>query len=81
MIACDAKRFDQILFNLLSNAVKYTPCGGKIAFEASETGIDAVPAELQEGLKPSARYVRRGSAASSSACSSTRRGRCCRALA
>lgn len=58
LVRADAKRFDQILFNLLSNAVKYTPCGGKIAFEASETGIDAVPAELQEGLKPSARYVR-----------------------
>jgi signal transduction histidine kinase len=57
LVRADAKRLNQILVNLLSNAVKYTPRGGKIALEAREVGIDAVPEALREGMKPTARYA------------------------
>jgi signal transduction histidine kinase len=57
LVRADARRLNQILVNLLSNAVKYTPLGGKIALEAREVGIDAVPDALREGLKPAARYA------------------------
>ena len=57
LVLADAKRFNQILFNLLLNAVKYTPRGGKIVLDACEVGVEAVPEELQEGLKPGSRYV------------------------
>jgi signal transduction histidine kinase len=57
LVRADARRFNQILSNLLSNAVKYTPRGGKIALNAREVGIEAVPEALREGLKPAARYA------------------------
>ena len=57
LVRADARRLNQILINLLSNAVKYTPIGGKIALEAREVGIDAVPELLHEGLKPTVRYA------------------------
>lgn len=57
LVRADARRLNQILVNLLSNAVKYTPRGGKIALEAREVGIDAVPEALREGMKPNARYA------------------------
>jgi signal transduction histidine kinase len=57
LVLADARRLNQILVNLLSNAVKYTPPGGKIVLEAREVGIDAVPEELREGLKPAVRYA------------------------
>jgi signal transduction histidine kinase len=52
LLRADARRFNQILWNLLSNAIKYTPRGGKIAFEAREVGVEAVPEGLRDGLKP-----------------------------
>jgi signal transduction histidine kinase len=57
LVRADAKRFNQIIYNLLSNAVKYTPRGGKITFDARESGYDPVPDLLRENLKPDARYV------------------------
>ncbi|HEY3230795.1 MAG TPA: HAMP domain-containing sensor histidine kinase, partial [Roseiflexaceae bacterium] len=57
LVRADARRFNQIIFNLLSNAVKYTPRGGKIIFDARESGYDPVPDLLREHLKPDARYV------------------------
>jgi signal transduction histidine kinase len=56
LVRADAKRLNQILWNLLSNANKYTPRGGKIMLEAREVGVEVVPAELRENLKP-VRYV------------------------
>jgi signal transduction histidine kinase len=57
LVRADARRLNQILINLLSNAVKYTQPGGKIALEAREVGMDAVPEDLREGLKPALRYA------------------------
>jgi signal transduction histidine kinase len=57
LVLADARRLNQILVNLLSNAVKYTQPGGKIALEAREVGIEAVPEPLREGLKPAVRYA------------------------
>jgi signal transduction histidine kinase/GAF domain-containing protein len=56
LLRADAKRLNQILWNLLSNAIKYTPRGGKITLEAREVGVEAVPEDLRESLKP-ARYA------------------------
>lgn len=36
-LICDGVRFRQIILNLLSNAVKYTPQGGDITFDITET--------------------------------------------
>jgi PAS domain S-box-containing protein len=57
LVRADARRLNQILVNLLSNAVKYTPVGGKIALEAREVDIDAVPEARREGLKSAVRYA------------------------
>lgn len=57
LVRADAKRFNQILFNLVSNAIKYTPLGGKITMTSRDVGIEVVPENQQEGLKPGARYV------------------------
>jgi signal transduction histidine kinase len=57
LVRADARRLNQILVNLLSNAVKYTPTGGKIALEAREVDIDAVPEAQREGLKTAMRYA------------------------
>jgi PAS domain S-box-containing protein len=37
-VHADRVRFKQILYNLLSNAVKFTPKGGSVSIECSETG-------------------------------------------
>jgi signal transduction histidine kinase len=57
LVRADQRRFNQILFNLLLNAIKYTPRTGNIMLEAREVGVDAVPEEQREGLKPNQRYV------------------------
>ncbi len=36
-VCCDRLHFNQVLLNLLSNAVKFTPQGGKIRLQASQT--------------------------------------------
>ena len=35
-LACDRRRFSQVLVNLLSNAVKFTPSGGIVSLEVTE---------------------------------------------
>lgn len=46
----DKSLFEKVVFNLLSDAFKYTPDGGSIRMEVTETGRDGLPPGTVTGL-------------------------------
>ena len=63
MILCDTTRIKEIFLNLISNSVKYTPAGGHITMDITETPCDKAGyaaftvTESDDGIGMSAEYL------------------------
>ncbi len=53
-VNADAQRLEQVFVNLLDNAIKYTPLGGKIVFNITTEGGDAIVRVEDTGVGMSA---------------------------
>src|SRR5262249_14737289 len=49
-IRCDRLRIEQVLNNLLSNAIKYSPSGGRIKMDLTESGEERVFQVVDQGM-------------------------------
>ncbi|MFN2644641.1 MAG: ATP-binding protein [Burkholderiales bacterium] len=58
-VCVDADRIQQVLGNLLDNAIKYTPRGGKIIFDLTTEGGDAIVRIEDTGIGMSAEILPR----------------------
>jgi PAS domain S-box-containing protein len=58
-VCVDAQRLQQVFMNLLDNAVKYTPRGGKITFNLTTEGGDAIARVEDTGIGMSAEILPR----------------------
>jgi PAS domain S-box-containing protein len=56
-VKADAQRMQQVFVNLLDNAVKYTPRGGKIVFNITTEGGDAIARVEDTGVGMSAEIL------------------------
>ena len=48
IVSADERKIKQVIFNVLSNAVKFTPNGGKVALEASQTGDNEITVSVRD---------------------------------